>query len=311
MMSKRWLTTREYSTPLEITPLAAKRLPVPERERGQALVEVAVVAGFVLVPLLLMGVYVGKWAYTQDRSIEAARYAAWERIVWRNQPPAGRQWTALRTDGVLRDDVAVRFFGGRGEKLESDNRSAAQGAGTEPLLHKHDGQPLLTEREKHIALQTREEVNAMDKGLLKAALVAAKQGQNGMGIDLTGPTVATVSVTLDGIPQRLFREVGLQQPLTFTGQAAVLTDPWSAKGPSEAQAISERLATPPQIEGIRHTQRGIKVIMDTLRATGFLLGGLFGETASFHSSPTIPVNPELQFGDRLQPAPQIPSYRGP
>ena len=94
------------------------------RERGQALTEVVVVAGFVLVPLLILGVYVGKWGYLQDRSIEAARYAAWERVVSPAAPPAGREWASLKSDADLQKEVSIRFFGGRGERLTAVTSSA-------------------------------------------------------------------------------------------------------------------------------------------------------------------------------------------
>ncbi|MEY2343030.1 TadE family protein [Acidithiobacillus sp. IBUN Pt1247-S3] len=285
--------------------------PKQTREDGQALVETVVVAGAVLVPLFLGMVYAGKWGFTQDRAVEAARYAAWERVVWRAQPPAGRQWTAQRSDDELRQDLTVRYFGDRNEKITADNSGAAQGSSSEPLLHKHDGKPLLTERERHITLATREEGSAMAGGLLGSALAAAKFGR-GLGIEMSGPTVATVSVTLDGIPQRMFREVGLAQNLTFSAQAAVLTDPWSANGPAEAQKITQDFANPPQIVATRTLgQYAIKVPMLALRVTAFLLGGLFSETDRFKPSALVPVDQELQFGDRLQPRPNIPRYIGP
>ncbi|MHB8236598.1 MAG: hypothetical protein ACYDDD_03940, partial [Acidithiobacillus ferrivorans] len=55
-------------------------------ERGQSLTEFVVVAAFALIPLFFLVIYSGKWSFTQLRTIEAARYVAWERTVWRDQP---------------------------------------------------------------------------------------------------------------------------------------------------------------------------------------------------------------------------------
>ncbi len=90
---------------------------IAKGEGGQALTETVVVAGFILVPLFILGIYVGKWAYLQDRAIEAARYAAWERVVSPATPPKNRDWVSLKSDADLANEVRIRFFGGRAERL--------------------------------------------------------------------------------------------------------------------------------------------------------------------------------------------------
>lgn len=282
------------------------------RETGQSLVELVVVAGFLLVPLMLMGVYVGKWGYLQDRSIEAARYAAWERVVSRTAPPASRNWSALKSDEDLQREVAIRFFGGRNEQLQAVASSArlANGSSLEPLLHKHDGQPLLVEREKNIQVATHEQPFA--DGWTTTAMMALNK-ITGNPLQMTGPTVATVSVTAAGIPNRIFREVGLENPLTFTAQAAVLTDSWAANGPDEEVSLLRNDFMRPQ----ELVAKG-KVAFDfsglALYGLGLPLGNLFREFTDFSKDPDkyhVKIDPEQQFGDRLQPKPQIPAYQGP
>ncbi|WP_414040861.1 hypothetical protein ACJU26_01825 [Acidithiobacillus sp. M4-SHS-6] len=292
---------------------------VRQRETGQSLVEFVVVAGLVLVPLLLMGVYVGKWAYLQDRSIEAARYAAWERVVSRSAPPQDRSWSALKSDADLQNEVAIRFFGSRNERLTAVTGSAsavqtAGGSSREPLLHKHDGQPLLVEREKNIQVAT--EDRSFRGGWVTGAMNAFGNIP-GNPLHMTGPTVATISVTAAGIPQRLFAEVGLQNPLKFTAQAAVLMDPWSANGPGEEESLLRNGFMRPQ-ETLAKTKAGFWGAGWALYVAGLPLdvfnGGLFSEFMKFHNDSDrirVKIDPEQQFGDRLQPKPQIPVYQGP
>lgn len=295
--------------------LALRDSGAGNRQAGQALVEFVVVAGFVLVPLLLLGVYVGKWMYLQDRSIEAARYAAWERVVSRTAPPKDRTWSAFKSDTDLQNEVAIRFFGGRKERLTAVTGSAnagqlASGSSAEPLLHKHDGQPLLVEREKNIQVATREV--AFDGGWSGKAMNAFdKITDNPM--QMTGHTVATVSVTAAGIPQRLFTEVGLDQPLKFTAQAAVLTDPWTANGPGEEETLLRKGFMMPQ-EALAKTKVAFATTGIFLYGLGLPLGNLFEEFMGFWNDPDkfrVKIDPEQQFGDRLQPKPQIPAYQGP
>ncbi len=284
-------------------------------ERGQALTETIVVAGFFLVPLMLLGVYVGKWAFLQDRSIEAARYAAWERVVSRAAPPAGRSWTAMKSDDELRAEVSVRYFGGRGERITAiaGNANAAdlaKGSSQEPLLHKHDGQPLLVEREKNITVASHEE--AFDGGWSGGAMNALGQ-LAGNPLQMTGPTVAAVTVLAAGLPQKLFSEVGLGTPLQFKAQAAVLTDPWSANGPGE----EEQLLRNGFMRNLDLLSRGkvpFTVGATTLYYLGFPLGKLFDEAKKHIDDPDknqLKIDTNLQFGDRLQPMPTMPNYTGP
>ncbi len=286
------------------------------RQEGQALTEVVVVAGFVLVPLLLLGVYVGKWAYVQNRSIEAARYAAWERVVSPANPPQGRSWSSLKSDTDLQHEVAIRFFGGRGERLTAVTGSAdagtlASGSSREPLLRKHDGEPLLVERENNITVNTRQE--GLDPGLVGGLNNALNKLTNNP-LASTGPTVATVSTTVAGLPQRIFAEVGLGNPLQFTAQAAVLTDPWTANGPEEEKEAILRNGFLQPLDLLSKGKIPFNYSAYALYIEGYVLGNLFSEYQKHWNDPDrdrLKIDVEQQYGDRLQPMPSIPDYTGP
>ncbi|HWT71543.1 MAG TPA: TadE family protein [Oxalicibacterium sp.] len=53
-----------------------------KKSGGQAMVELVIVAGFVLVPLFLAIPLIGKYLDMRSSAVQAARYAAWERTVW-------------------------------------------------------------------------------------------------------------------------------------------------------------------------------------------------------------------------------------
>ncbi|MHB8248906.1 MAG: hypothetical protein ACYDCX_08495 [Acidithiobacillus sp.] len=256
------------------------------REHGQSLTEFVVVAAFALVPLFFLVIYTGKWSFTQLRAIEAARYVAWERTVWRDQPPPGREWAAIKSDGVLRSETAVRFFGQRDAALSTSNASAAAGGNVDPMLTRHDGQPLLRDLFT-IQMATREEPISTGVSM---KFLSALMGIANVPLQMTGPTVATVSVHLEGLPRYAYM---LGNPLAqgpqFTAQAAVLTDAWTANGPNEETRIVKKFLPSGYLDN---------GAVNAIRSAG---GWLFPELNRLDFGH---VDPEVQYGDRLQPYPK-------
>lgn len=100
-------------------------------QNGQALIEFTIAAAALLVPLFLMLAYVAKYHDMQSATIQAARYAAWERTVYfggqtwecnyddktyrAKGKPSDAKWacgTAWKSDADIRNDVGRRFFKG-------------------------------------------------------------------------------------------------------------------------------------------------------------------------------------------------------
>jgi hypothetical protein len=100
-------------------------------QNGQALIEFTIAAAALLVPLFLMLAYVAKYHDMQSATIQAARYAAWERTVYfggetwecnydettfrAKNKPGGAKWacgTAWKSDADISNDVGRRFFKG-------------------------------------------------------------------------------------------------------------------------------------------------------------------------------------------------------
>lgn len=252
-------------------------------EHGQSITEFVVITAFALIPLFFFVTYTGKWGFAQLRAIEAARYVAWERIVWRKSPPSEREWTAIKSDADLRNEAALQFFGMRGHGLT--HVSPANSRTVDPLLTRHDGQPLLQDLSTVYAT-TREEVIA-DGVSMKFLGTLMKLTH--VPLHMTGPTSATVSVQLAGLPGYGYLS---ENPLAIgpqiTAQAAVLTDAWTANGPDEETRVVKKLLPSGFLDNS---------VVNTVKTLGATLFPELNHLDFGH------IDPEIQYGDRLQPYP--------
>lgn len=126
-------------------------------QNGQALIEFTIAAAALLVPLFLMLAYVAKYHDMQSATIQAARYAAWERTVYfggqtwecnyddktyrAKGKPSDAKWacgTAWKSDADIRNDVGRRFF--KGSWLSSGLDDAVD---ERPFWSDLEGKPLL------------------------------------------------------------------------------------------------------------------------------------------------------------------------
>ena len=87
-------------------------------QAGQALVEFTIAAMTLLVPLFFMISYLAKYHDMQAATIQAARYAAWERTVYFGES----DWasgTAQKSDSTIQSEIRNRFFSGPGNGFQS------------------------------------------------------------------------------------------------------------------------------------------------------------------------------------------------
>ncbi|MDR0674013.1 MAG: hypothetical protein LBF93_10270, partial [Zoogloeaceae bacterium] len=68
-------------------PLHSRSFP---RQRGQALVEVVLSLLLVLIPMFIIGWALYAHGQARTSALNGARYAAWERTVWRD--PEKKPW---------------------------------------------------------------------------------------------------------------------------------------------------------------------------------------------------------------------------
>ncbi|MGC9216740.1 hypothetical protein [Acidithiobacillus sp.] len=253
-------------------------------ESGQSLTEFVVVAAFTLIPLFFFVIYTGKWGFTQLRTIEAARYVAWERTIWRDQPPRGREWFAIKSDADLRNEAAVRFFGGHNGGLS--NTDTGGGNNVDPILTRHDGRPLLRDLGN---IQVATHAEPISTGI-SMKFLGTLMKLTDAPLRMTGPTAATVSVQLEGLPGSAYLPGNpLAKGPQFTAQAAVLTDAWTANGPAEETRIVQKFL-PSRLMNNTAT--------NAVKSAG---GWLFPELNRLDFGY---VDPEVQYGDRLQPYPK-------
>jgi hypothetical protein len=106
------------------------------------MVEFLIAATTVLIPLFLIVPILGKFMDMKSSSIQAARYAAWERTVWFGST----DWSAAqKTDAQIQNEVQWRFFSDTAAtKFQAGDMSAGGwGGGVKPLWKDRAGNSML------------------------------------------------------------------------------------------------------------------------------------------------------------------------
>lgn len=102
------------------------------RTAGQALVEVAIAAGFFLVPLFLLLTLVGKLIDLKMTTLEAARYVAFQRTITSNQGSVRGASFAQLSDTTLGTTALMRFYSQNGVDTGFSNGQDSS-SGYQPL----------------------------------------------------------------------------------------------------------------------------------------------------------------------------------
>lgn len=123
-------------------------------QRGQALTEFTVAAGFVLIPTFLLIPLLGKYIDVQHSTIQAARYQAWEYTAWHASDgrPGGYKETRpypVKSPAALKKEARRRFFSDPALHLsEEDRETGWQAKHRNVLWRDHRGTPLLDHEQK-------------------------------------------------------------------------------------------------------------------------------------------------------------------
>lgn len=112
-----------------------------KRQSGAMLVEFAVVAGAVLVPLLLLTSLLGKQIDAKHRYEQGLRYAAFERTTWlernpRDIPGRGNRPLATKSAQEIATEVQMRIFANRTVPIRSDHRTGNIREVMDPMLNR-------------------------------------------------------------------------------------------------------------------------------------------------------------------------------
>ena len=113
------------------------------RQRGQALVEVALSLLLVLVPMFIIGWALYAHGQARTSALNGARYAAWERTVWRD--PGNKNWSgaATRSTSEIENLMVEHFFAKPGAAIQSTVGTPATNADLPSFYSLHNGDKLI------------------------------------------------------------------------------------------------------------------------------------------------------------------------
>ncbi len=214
------------------------------RQRGQALAEFTIAAAAVLVPLFLMVPLLAKYQDMQATTIQAARYAAWERTVWIDDS----SWSSnTKSNAAIQGEIRTRFFADTAtNKLQSTDATPA--GSSKPLWRDQSGTPILA---SYGSALSKSQTPGTSDQILSAMVsiispIGKVMGANGFKLDMNSlysvnasmqsANTAAISRAFTGQSAGTFALPGL------TERNVLVSNGWSAKGPDAVKAQTESLA---------------------------------------------------------------------
>jgi hypothetical protein len=207
-------------------------------QRGQALVEVLLVAGSALIVAFLALNMIGHLSDARDRTLSASRYAAWERTVYFDDgnwaPAYGNAIT--KSDAQIRSEVAQRVLGHDTALTSNDGTAAAFASTPEPMWRDVAGKDMLRNyNDLQVSSSSGGTGTLADKAL---SLLDTVSGI-GAGFDLpvNNQQTANVSLHLGYDSPTLSALWPSWQGVKFTDRNVLLTNAWTPDGSDKAQAM--------------------------------------------------------------------------
>ena len=222
----------------------------PRRGSGQALVEFLIAATLVLIPLFLTVPLLGKYMDLKATSIQAARYAAWERTVWFGHA----DWAAAeKTDLMIQREIQQRFFSDTATvKLQSTDGNATGwgGTGPKPLWRDRAGNPMLVAYDSNVTQGVaKDDTPGLINDILDPVVSAISfvGGILGAAFVLDMDSQYTASVNVQTVQTRPIKQVlhttadtGAVTPL-FSEKNVLIANGWSANGAAHVKKQTEGL----------------------------------------------------------------------
>lgn len=219
-----------------------------DSQTGQAMVELLIVATFVLVPLFLAIPLVGKYLDMRAAAAQSARYAAWERTVWYGGNAASsmgwfgvnRRWQAVeKSDAQIRNEVGVRYLSqNTTNAFSSADRSETNfRGGTKEIWKDRKGQAFLANYDD---IQNNVG-NSRAPGTLNVVLNPVANFASTLGpfvLEMNGKYSATVSMQVRDIDTNHF--LAKNSKLAFSETNVLLANGWNANGPSDEKKTSAK-----------------------------------------------------------------------
>ncbi len=204
------------------------------------MVELLIVAGFVLVPLFLAIPLLGKYLDVRAAAVQTSRYAAWERTVWFGGDAASslgwfgvsKKWQANeKSDDQIRRELNVRYLSETGATDAFSNTDRSAGSfkgGTKTLWQDRTGAPLLANYS-----DTQNTVNnSLAPGTLNVILDPIANFASTLGpfvLEMNGEYAAKVTIKVKDIDFDHF--LAKTSTANFSETNVLLANGWSANGP--------------------------------------------------------------------------------
>jgi hypothetical protein len=261
-----------------------------KKSGGQAMVELVIVAGFVLVPLFLAIPLIGKYLDMRSAAVQASRYAAWERTVWYGGSAAsslgwlGRSnsWNANeKSDGQIRNEIGVRqmsetadlaYSSGvdQGAFTSSDKSAGDYKNSSRALWRDRTGEKMLVDYDDlQNSVGSGQAPGTLNVILDPIANLAATLGP--FTLEMKGLYSATVTMQVRDIDYDHFLLKNSKS--SFHETNVLLANGWSADGPDDPNKTSVKQ----QVKGLVPTSilaaevGGVNVMEYVLKALSLLL----------------------------------------
>jgi len=213
-------------------------------QKGAVVVEFVVIVGFVLVPLIIGLMFIGKYIDTAQKMEVAGRYSSWERTVWYQDVPKTLKDMGIDTSKTvvqINNELENRVFSEKNtgiylaqnnDKVNETEEVMSQsywvdGSGKSISLYKHDKNSFITTNEGKEA-----KMYGYTSGLLDGLFTLLKK-VGGFDIDLTGAKSSTVKLTL---VKPKFLEGMWTGDIIVSRSQTILADGWNAAGPTQAKS---------------------------------------------------------------------------
>jgi hypothetical protein len=266
--------------------MSARHFPAPlaqrRRQRGQALAEFTIAAAFVLIPLFLMIPLLGKFMDMKATTIQAARYAAWERTAWYGSS----EWAVgQKSDAQIQSEVQQRFFSDAPTApLRSTDQNQTGAVGGKQLWHDHAGTSMLSTYSAGAGQggQTPGTMDVFLSGVQKIVNVIDSVLGTKFKLDMKSLYTSTVNLNTANTSAITLAtgsgSSGFTAP-NFVMSQVLVANGWSANGPDFVKAQTEGLAVlslaqrSPVKEVMDIVQTVIGTFVEELKPSSLKLGG--------------------------------------
>lgn len=232
-------------------PTVVKRREIANKkgQQGAVIAEFVVIVGFVLVPLIIGLMFIGKYIDTAQKMEVAARYSIWERTVWFQEVPETLEDMGIDTEKsplqitnelenrVFSDKNTAIYFAQNTNEVNETEEVMSQSywvdnSGNRISLYTHEDNNFIT-----VGDGKEDEMYGYTSGLLDI-LFSVFGAIGSFDIDLKGAMSSTVSLTL--IKPQFLDDIWADD-ITVSRSQTILADGWNAAGPTQAKSRVEGL----------------------------------------------------------------------